>query len=186
MSTVVQYGISYHFRTAPFEVAAEPPANSADVLLERRLYFENNHAALAFLRPFSRNLFATREFHSLLARLGFGQRFNEQQDEWMERLALSLVTGRVTVIESVPKAPATESVERPPERMKTTPPPRRAQPSPPPEQPEQSTFSADADEPAQVQTLVAAAQSGTPFCEACARAAAALASKNANNVQQLV
>jgi hypothetical protein len=183
---VVQYGISYRFRTTPFG-PSEPPSNPAEVLLERRLYFENNRAALAFLRSFSTNPFAVRGFQTLLSGLGFHHRFDEPRDEWMDRLALSLVTGRVSVIEIVPKSTGSESSERPAERMPTAPPPRRKQPEPPVEPVEPSTFAADSDEEAQVQTLVDAARSGTPFCEACARAAAAAqASKNANNAQHAV
>ena len=182
MFNVVQFGISYRFRTTPFE-AVEPASNPGEVLLERRLYFENNRAAAAFLRHFSTNPFAVGGFQNLLSQVGFGPRFDDQADGWIERLALTLVTGRVTVIEIVPKAIATDSVARPAERAPITPPPRRKPADPPPEQPEQSTFSvADADEEAQVQTLINAAQSGTPFCEACARAAAQ-AAKSSNNAQ---
>ena len=186
MLNVVQFGITYRFRTTPFE-PSKPDAHSTDVLLERRLYFENNRAAIAFLRHFANNLFAVHGFQKLLSSIGLKRRFDEQQDEWMERLALSLVTGRITVIEIVPKDPAGDSTEGRPAPVVATPPPRRKQADPPPEPVEAATFAPDSDEAAQVQTLVAAAQSGTPFCEACARAAAAAqAGKNPNNAQHAV
>ncbi len=178
MLTVQQHGITYRFRTRLYE-GGDHLSSPYEILIERRIYFENTRAAVAFLRRFKDDAFAVRGFRQMLAKPGFGstRRHDELVDDWMDHLALHLVTGRLAIIESIPRVPSSSSDERgggtsvaPPV---SRPAPRREPPPPLIEETEQLTFSSDADEEAQVQALVAAAQAGTPFCEPCARAAAA-------------
>ena len=175
--TVQQHGITYRFRTRLYE-AGDHLANPYEILIERRIYFENTRAAVAFLRRFSGNAFAVRGFRQMLSTPGFGsaRRHDELADDWMDHLGLHLVTGRLAVIESIPRVPSGESGERSaPVVAVSRPAPRKEVTPARVEEVEGATFAGDADEEAQVKTLIDAAQAGTPFCEACARAAAAKA-----------
>jgi hypothetical protein len=182
--TVERQGSHYYFRVRPFEPAhgTNPHSNSSLPFTEHHLHFNSNASATSFLRHFASNPFAVQRFQILLVTLGVEAGFHGIAEHWVDRLAPQLANGRVTVIERVTLAPAGESTQGGKSAAQTTPPPRRKDTSSPPvEQPDAPTF-ADSDEDAQVQTLVQAAQSGAPFCEACARAAAARS--QASNAQQ--
>jgi hypothetical protein len=178
--TVERQGSHFHFRVKPFEPMHGVGTNAtlSGQFTEHHLQFNSHASASTFLRHFAGNPFAVHSFQSLLVRLGFEHGFHGVAELWVDRLALQIVNGRVAVIALVTLAPAGESTQGRQSQAQTTPPPRRKENSSPPvEQPEAATF-VDPDEEAQVQTLVQAAQSGAPFCEACARAAAA---KNQSN-----
>lgn len=173
MQTVERQGSFFRFRLRPFD-PEDPGGGSSELLLERELTFGTPSAAAAFLRHFAHDPFAVRGLHSVLARLGPATSIHEMPDQWIERLAQHLAAGRVAVVEQVPRAPAGESSEvKGPSPASMPPPPRRAEtPQSAPEQ-DKSTFAHTSDEEAQAQALVDAAKNGTPFCEECAKAAAA-------------
>jgi hypothetical protein len=173
--TVERHGSHYHFHVRPFEAYQTPLAQKTGPVLftEHPLEFNSSAAAATFLRRFTGSPFAVRRLQSLLSGLGLDHVIHELPEQWIERLAPHLACGRVGVIQLVPHSPAGPSTEGRQAPAQTTPPPPRKDATPPPvEQPDAPTF-ADPDEDAQVQTLVEAAQTGVPFCEACARAAAA-------------
>lgn len=183
MITVKRQGSHYYFQVRPVEpVAGEVhyKGNPGGLSTTHELSFQNSAAAAAFLRHFAPDQYAVYQFQVLLSWLGLQQGLIEVPEQWIERLAPYLASGRVSVMELVPLAPANPDAQGRTNEATTTPPPKRKDPDPAPvEQQDPATF-ADVDEDAQVQTLVQAAQSGAPFCEACARAAAAAAARNNN------
>ena len=175
MQTVERRGSFFRFRVRPFD-PVDADAKPSDLLLERELVFGADGAAAAFLRNFADDPFALRGFQSVLAQLGDSGSVQEMRDQWIDRLARHLSSGRVTVVEQTPRSPGGKSTEGSQTASAPIPPPvpRRLEQAVPVVVPDPPTFSpATVDEEAQVQTLIKAAEDGTPFCEECAKAAAA-------------
>lgn len=176
MQTVERQGSFYRFRLHPFD-PDDSGGRPSNLLLERVLKFGTPASAATFLRHFAVDPFAVRGLQSILERLGPWCSVHGTSDQWIELLAPFLASGRVVVVEQTPRAPAGESTKDAPSPPPMPPPLRRSGPTPP--EPDPATFSPSADEEAQAQALIEAAKNGTPFCEECARAAAARNQSNA-------
>ena len=172
VQTVERQGSFFRFWARPFE-HGKTPGPAADLLVERTLVFGSHASAAAFLRNFAGDSFAVRGLQSVVTQLSPVSGMQELAEQWIERLALLMVTGRVEVVEQIPRGTSAETTTR--QAASPTPyVPRRAEVPEPVEVVEAPTFSAShADEEAQVKALVEAARHGTPFCEECAKAALA-------------
>jgi len=137
----------------------------------RALTFQDNVTTLQFLFAFRNDTFALVRFRALLPASGrSGQRLTDEQ--LLRRIAKQLLSGELRVsrakVETYggrgtppdPAVPKFNVSER-----------RKYEPPPPPKK--EDEFFPDADLVAIAAVLKAAAESGTPFCEECARKAAA-------------
>ena len=174
VQTVEWRGSFFRFRVYPFDIQ-ESELEPSKLLLEREVDFAGVAGAAAFLRQFAGDPFAARGLQAVLARVDTSSPVHELPDQWIERLAVHLHSGRVTVNEQVPRAPSGKATDGGGSPTPVRPLTRSSYQSSPSNQTAlESTFPPQtSDEPAQAQALISAAKNGTPFCEECARAAAA-------------
>src|SRR5882724_5247221 len=121
VQTVERYGSLFQFRVRPFD-AVDPKAKTSELIIVHDLEFSNHDAAATFLRKFSGNALAIRGLESIVLQAGGVRQFDELPEQWIDRLAPHLVSGRVVVAEQVPRAPAGDASEVPGPSPQPTPP----------------------------------------------------------------
>ncbi len=136
--------------------------------------FKDKNAAAQFLVRFKKDGSAISALRRLLAESGRSTG-NLSDDQVLEEVALRMSRGDLIVCYRHTKTPgSTGDEEQAPAPAPSTATPQKST-STKRDEPDQPTFTNDHDVRAQIGTLVAAAASGVPFCEECAKAAAARA-----------
>jgi hypothetical protein len=155
------------------ERPAQPPAG----YVQKQLWFGGDRLAETFLRGFVDDGVAIAGLTGLLPELGGERKYDVLPGDCVQQLAPHLVSGQLLVMEVVAGSSGTAGGAKPESKTATPPPfPLRADAPPPPaaasrgEAPDTPTFSSNVNEAAQVQTLVAGAESGAFLCEVCNKA----------------
>jgi hypothetical protein len=138
-----------------------PPDHS-----QKQLFFGIPVVAETFLRGFSNDRIATAGLSNLLAKIEGTVHSGPPPNDWIDRLASHLISGKLLASEVAPLPKGSGSASKPPKKEEAVPFARRAAPVDQAEPPEQSTFS-NSNERNQAGSLIAAAASGKPFCEVC-------------------
>jgi hypothetical protein len=138
----------------------------------KRLTIASVPEALAILAPLAVDSLAMPGLRQMANSLGLSKLNNRKNSEVLTYLALQLATQRVYVTRRIVLSTGTSSEET---RQGTQLKPSGGGPagSTKSNEPDPSTFGPDAMQDQQAAALIAASADGVPFCEECARAAAA-------------
>jgi hypothetical protein len=152
-----------------FEATKDLPADPAarDVLVE----FGSLEQAAPYLRRVAGNL----QLRMLVSAFGGLDLPDWQDEDVVTYVARQLVAGKIALVKRIQIREVAGTEGAPDPGPVSAPPPRVAAPPPAPKasQPEPDTFQDSLAVEHQVAVLIAAAESGVPFCEECARAAGA-------------
>jgi hypothetical protein len=139
---------------------------------QRRLTVMSVPEAFAILRPLAVDSLTMPGFRQMANGLGLSRMSSRRNSEVLNYLALQLATQRLFVIRRIVLPTGTSSDEN---RLRAA--PKASAPLPAGStkdtEPDPSTFGPDAEQDQQAAGLIAASADGVPFCEECARLAAA-------------
>ncbi|HXK05664.1 MAG TPA: hypothetical protein VMS37_24890 [Verrucomicrobiae bacterium] len=144
-----------------------------EVLLADEEYkpFPNRDWTLAWLRGFRTDRRRMAGFRDLAVRAGYLFAHSRPDDALLNALASEIAWGRFRLVRAIPKLlPLSIAPGEEPQAVWASPRPSAARPQP---FIEEQTFSPDLDTLAIAEAQKEAARAGVPFCEECARAAAA-------------